>query len=549
MKIEITKEEGIEALGKKLKEVTKVMSINSAKLLVMSDHRPDLCTDDVLEACRSVSKELDRPVFCAVNNVKGTFTPTGGILETPFSLMLCELNSKEVRFFNEVKAGRPGSSSKFKSADFLDVSGNFHIEGERASTFCKAYFEMESDEEVETLKKDLASGRNLNVEGMLLPLLGTRGVVRSKAQTLDWAFIVVRYSPEEDDLSFLSDALPLIKGPNDLALLWDFERDCNPWSEIETFIYLLALFYMELGQSCYNLIIFGARSSKKTAVLTPLEWIFNTDVIQASGVRGKALVPHWGDNESDGMLIEAKFVAPIDELFRKFSQEEGFIQSYRSIKKGLEQMMNLIDREDHVEGTGRGTKKVRLRNSIIATDNLADESITALRQINKIDAPIIKRYSILRLSKDSEKAGEKMYNLTSEEVKPLLLQKLKKVGLDFKKYAILGRLIRYEMQKVVKFDVVRVREIAQQCVDEVRVRIGGEGNIIEYDFHKKIRAIMKSVVILNSIFKNNHIVAVHEASEEDYKQFEVVFKRLTEDHFKIFCESVSGQRELVGEKK
>lgn len=547
VKIELANGDGIEELGGHLAEQSKKIPAESKELIIFSNFKPELTTRKVLEKCKAISRDQEEPVYCLVNNTQGIFVPAGGVLETPFDVVLCELTGDNVKFFGETSKTM-SVTSKYKTASFLDVSGNFCIEGQ-SNNFCKVFFEMENNDQVEKLKADLSSGKEFLVSGMLVNVPGQRKVVRGMGQVTDRAIFATSYSLVEEDLSFLNDALPLIKGSNDLALLWDFEADKNPWTEIETFIFLLSLFYMELGQSCYNLIVFGARSSKKSAVLMPLSWIFGTPVISATGVRGKALVPHWGDSESNGLLMEAKFVAPVDELFRKFSQEEGFIQSYRSIRKGLEQMMNLVDREDHIEGTGRGTKQVRLRNSFIATDNLADDTITAIIQINKIDAPIMKRYTVMRLSRESEVNGERMFNLTSEEVKPLLLEKLKKVNLDFKKYAVLGRLIRREMQRVVKFDVVRLRQSAENIVAEARVRYDGIN--IEYDFHKKIRAIMKSITVLNSIFRNDHLVKAYEAVEEDYMRFESIFRRLTDDHFRLFGErdNKEEQRRLPSEVK
>lgn len=527
MKISLGKKGGID----KLRKIFEGISLNdlnnmnhSNEVITVTDYCPDVHTQDVLEMCNQRTNSSNVPTFVIVSNTRGILMPTTTPLDTPYTIGLCSLTSDKnsVFFFDETR----GKVIKSKGVDITDVRGVIEIDDKKLYGTCM--FTIDDKSNFDQVKRDIEIGKRYFVEGMLIKGLGRKRSVRTKFNVVEYFFIVNRYSPIRDDTGFLVKVLPLINGPDDLALMWDYDLDKNPWDYEETMLSLLGIFYMEPAQSLFNLIICGEPSSKKSGLLQAVSLIFNTPLVAGTSVRGKGLIPSWGGSEfREGVLLEAKYVALIDEWFRKFSQE-GDRYDHRVVKRGLEQIMTVLDRTEQVASTGSGAFTYTFNNSLLCTDNMGH--IQEVQRINEEDSAIIKRYSFLLLRKESEQNGKDMFALTLDEVKQKLADKLSRVNLSFDKYRVFGYYIREQMAKGVDFDRKIVRDTATRVVKDVK-QIYGD---VKYEYQQKLRGLIKSVVVLNSVFRaKKSLPGRYVAGVQDYETFERLFRRLTEDHFKL----------------
>jgi hypothetical protein len=531
MELNIGKKEGMNGLKASLNGISLEVLNNlnhTNELIEVKEFNNKLDGNQTIEVCREIADKHNVPIFCVVNNFNGMFNPVTNPLDTPFELALCNITrNKHIYFFYEDSSRSLVSKSKYCQVSEVRAEINTP---DNQKIYAECFFVIKDKSQFDQLKKDIEIGKLYGFEGMHIVGEGTKKGVRGQYAVKEHYIIITRYWIIEEDRSFLNKVVPLIKGPNDLAVLWDFEKDKNPWTDVETIIYLLSLFYMEHNQSTYNLIIFGEPSSKKTGLLQALSAIFQTDLLMGTGIRGKVLVPTWGGKEFHrGLLLESKYVILIDEWFRSFGEEERYLQAKKSIKAGLQRIMNALDRTHQKGGTGIGTYSYAITNSFISTDNFGYEK--ELKDLNKEDPAILKRYTVMKLSEGSVERGKDLFPLSIDEIRVKLKAKLAKVGLNFSKFRVLSNYMREQMQKDLSVDFDRVRKIAKETV-KTYTQIYGKVN---YEYDIKLRSMIKSIVVLNALFRaKKHLPNRYVTIDDDYDMFQCVFERLTEDHFKVY---------------
>lgn len=541
MKITLGKSGGINELRKSFENISlnDLDAMNHTnETICVTDYKSTIFTQDVLEMCRQRTNSSNVPTFVIVSNTQGIMSPTTTPLDTPYTLSLCSVTSDKtaVFFFDETR----GKVIKSKGTDVTDVRAVIEIDDKKLYGLC--LFTVDDKKNFGQIKEDIRIGKRFFIEGMLIRGVGKKRSVRTQFNVIEYYFIVNKYFPIKDDMTFLKKTIPLINGPDDLALMWDYDLNKNPWDYDETMISLLALFYMEPAQSLFNLIVCGQPSSKKSGLLQAISLIFDTPLVAGTSVRGKGLVPSWGGSEfREGVLLQANYVALIDEWFRKFSQE-GDKYNHFIVRRGLEQIMTVLDRTEQVASTGSGQFTYTFSNSLVCTDNMGH--IQEVQRVNKEDSAVIKRYTFLLLKKESEQNGKDMFALTLDEVKTHLLNKLGKVKLSFEKYKLFGNYMRQQMSKAVEFDRKIVRDIATRVVKDTVVTYGD----LKYEYQQKLRGLIKSVVVLNSLFRaKKALPARFVAGKQDYETFERLFRRLTEDHFKLMTRGDGVKRTPAGE--
>jgi hypothetical protein len=101
------------------------------------------------------------------------------------------------------------------------------------------------------------------------------------------------------------------------------------------------------------------------------------------------------------------------------------------------------------------------------------------------------------------------------------------------------------MRGSVKVNFNRIRDMAEQCVKDYKLIYGD----LNYQYQPKLRAFIKSIVVMNAIFRNDKIPTQYKACEEDYETFERIFRRLTEDHFKIMSDPKKKGQITFNQKK
>jgi hypothetical protein len=285
----------------------------------------------------------------------------------------------------------------------------------------------------------------------------------------------------------------------------------------------------------------------------------------------------------------------VEELFRKYGQDGG---DYLSVKNGLEQLMPMLEHNLHEEGVGGGKLLCNFSSSFIATDNMG--YVPQIQALNKYEDAIVKRFLFLRLCKESCDNGKRLKNLDRSEVEVLLRKKFSKIKMDLKQVSLFFKFIRKMMQKRVLYDEHRIADMAESIVkkvtDEFFPQKEESEQIVQkqktlsdleneddsedytqekvnYIYQNKLRGYIKSIVVLNSFIRAGQSAQVvmgkkkgndekeekkdvieepikkkiiptnFEACEADYKDFELIFHRLTHDHFKIMTKKVGIKRD------
>jgi hypothetical protein len=126
-----------------------------------------------------------------------------------------------------------------------------------------------------------------------------------------------------------------------------------------------------------------------------------------------------------------------------------------------------------------------------------------------------------------------------EEIKIKLASKLMRSKLSFENYKLFAEYLRKEMSKSVLFDRDKVRKAAERIVEETKTAFGD----VNYEYQQKLRGLIKSIVIMNAVFRSKTAMpARYKAGKDDYDTFETIFRRLTEDHFKLMMKPSGIQR-------
>lgn len=328
----------------------------------------------------------------------------------------------------------------------------------------------------------------------------------------------------KENFGMLDGIVKNIKNIHDLTLVWDFDNDRSIYSEEETYIILSNIFYLEEGNCALDLILCGKPSSKKTAWLDILKEIFSDNVVMSVNATDKSLVPSfYFETPKPGALCDSKYITLLDDYFRMFSQKSEKAGYYVAIKNGLESVMNLLDRKEKTIPSGKKDLSVKYNASFFATDNFGYHD--TLVKIYDDDPAILRRYTFLILSDETEERGTSVCERDINEVISLIKKKLKKKFSDssFEKYRLLFVYLRNIVQKI-SFDIYKFQSIVKKY------------NKYDIYIQGKAKALMKSIIALNTILRweKDGMPKLNDfkATEQDYDLFEKLLARTVNDFLK-----------------
>lgn len=301
-------------------------------------------------------------------------------------------------------------------------------------------------------------------------------------------YIILKVEEKKEDYS------PIMKlkfnDIQDLSLCWNYQKNERVFSDIEVFIILADIFYCESGVPALDLMLCGPPSTKKTVWALVAREIFGDEIITSANMTLKSLVPSfYGSQPRPGVLLDSKFVSLLDDFLRYYDQmaSVNHIGKLESLSNGLGQIFNILDRNKKtLFPSGKGDFSGQYSASFFGTDNLKYKQ--DFMQLWNQDPAVLRRFSFLITSDDTNKRGKESYTPTSEAI-PLIQERFKKLGLSFSKYRLLGLYLREKMC-AIKFNTEQhqmIKDIANKIKDTY-----GE------DFHMevKIRAMMKFYIAI-----------------------------------------------------
>ena len=196
----------------------------------------------------------------------------------------------------------------------------------------------------------------------------------------------------------------------------------------------------------------------------------------------------YGKRPKLGALLESGYVTLVDDFLRFFDQQalKHKISPQQALRIGLGQIFNLLDREMKAFPSGKETLRAQYLASFFATDNMKYKQ--AVRLLWKEDKALVRRFSFLRASKETEKRGVAAYMETAEAVSHLE-KRFASLGLSFTLYRLLGVYLR-ERMKVAKISEKRVTTKSR----ELDAKYG-----VPLYFLPKLRALLKFCVVIKRI--------------------------------------------------
>lgn len=242
---------------------------------------------------------------------------------------------------------------------------------------------------------------------------------------ITYRYFLIKERVFKEDLTDVKDKR--FKSMGDLCLVWDFDRDVPVYDDVETFIILSSCIFIKRSFPAINLIICGETSSKKTAWLDTFKEIFGDDyaVSQWSSIKG-LIMSFYGEQPQAGLIFRAKFVAMIDELFRRFLSNSLAVMkegAHSVLRNGLSDFMNVVEHKRFPFTSGKGSVDLMLKTSFIATDNVIYK-----KEIPKLwhdDRAVLRRFSWLLVGDETARRGLAMKFYDVSDAVKLLMKRWK----------------------------------------------------------------------------------------------------------------------------
>lgn len=466
------------------------------KIILFPDVNPEnISFEQVKQLSLEVSQKKDDLYFLGIPNFKGLLDLKSRATNTNINL-LRKTKTKSYAYLNEATF-----SKVFEGILEQPIQEHFGIVDKE---LVKVYSTINIDD----------TSKRWMVKALKIPYYTVKKTLYSETPITEYIYYII------DAREYIRNFAPVHKikaeSIEDLSLVWDFSRNQSIYSMDELYLILGNLIYVEEGNCAMNLILCGWPDAKKSSWMDMLSYILKEEKISSVNSTAKGLVPSFKSSPPQlGALLMSKYVTLLDDFFRFFSQQSMNEYSMtHSIQKGLEQLMYLLERKEHLVPSGTEPVKVHYKSSFFATDNFGYG-----RELQKIyvnDPAILKRFSWLLMSRESNERGQSVFQKSPAEIIKLTEKRLEKrfSSKPFHVYDLMLDFARREVGKVV-FDEKIFYNLCKRY-DKF------EG----FTVFNKLLSVIKSTVVLNSIIekRENYV-----ATENDYRIAERLLNRITKD--------------------
>jgi hypothetical protein len=381
----------------------------------------------------------------------------------------------------------------------------------------------------------LKEGKDYWCKGIMFPAFGLTKNRKTSTSALENVYIIAEAHEVKEEYEKLDEVLPHIKKIQDLSIIWDFSKDTALYSDEEIALLVMNTFYYGIGINAFNLVLCGEGDSSKSTYLKLLAEIFNEKVVNVNNSTTKGMVPSfYSDSGSLGSILQAHYIACLDDLFRLFEKEykvgSGSIEKF--IARGLQAYMTIFDRTEEIVSSGKAQFPIHMQTSFFATDNFKFKE--ELIKVYKEDEALCRRLCFLHLSEETKiKTGdiqEKDFN----DVVALAKHRIQTVWKTNSPWGTMVLLYKYmrELCNMVKYDEGKIQSISHEVIFE---QDNGAEKQHRRHFKSKVRALASSVCIIREILRRDSIKGITlEMQGEDYQLFRVLLTRLYKDYCLTF---------------
>jgi len=395
------------------------------------------------------------------------------------------------------------------------------------------------------------------VRGMSVP------VSMGRQQVQEW-IVATKIKFEHEKYDDIHTIVKCVNSIKDVVLWRDYKTLQQVPDDVEAYLMHAALFFCCEGYATFNMLIIGGAGTGKTFCLDTYAYLMNTTVHAMEQSTLKGLVfSHSGEGDrgrgsegkgfgQKGVLLREKYVALLNEFLRvvvrsqqRAAHKDEMSRLFASLNDAVERKKNRARSSGNVsDAEGFCTC------SMMTTDNDYPQLIQPFAYTMFEDSSYLRRYSILRLSKETEERGKMakvgIVNWKSSIDKYLLLK-----GLGHGRWARLMRFWRsqvstclasFDYLNIVRFAEVRKRTLIDKYMygGRVPVSFGNQDDtssmlhniLMQADFTQLAISCQASAIIMNSTFRASGR-PVLERKYEDNVLAAKILMRLMDDMFKV----------------
>jgi hypothetical protein len=527
-----------------------IMTNHDAELVVVESEDAKtlgLSYDEIKREIRE--KFSSHTVFPIVENVEMKGVPVGTVSFEERWVVALSSHEKKMYFFGD----NPRSDSQSESKKVVFAYVPIQIKG----TARMAYLWVVVDDEERAVLQDAVKreGVIFDIKGMSILYM-----VPGKQTAQEWVLATkIHFEHEKyDDIGSITKCVNSI---GDVTLWRDYKNLSMVPDEVEAAIVTSGLFFAAEGFATFNMLVIGSPGCGKTFQMDVFAHELGTTVhaMEQSTLKGLVFSHQGGEVRGSGfgqkgVLLREKYVALLNEFLRvvvraqqKAAQKDEMSRLFASLNDAVERKKNRARSSGNVMDA-----EGYCSCSMMTTDNDFPQLIQPFAFTMFEDSSYLRRYSILRLSTDTERCG-KMAKVGIVNWKASIDKYLATVGLGGGRWARLMRFWRSQVTEclsmpdidytnIVRFAEVKKRVMLKKVIYQGRepVSFGMDDptgmlyyTMLQADFSQLAISCQASAIIMGSTFRANGTYPKLERHYEDNVLATKMLIRLIEDMFKV----------------
>jgi hypothetical protein len=400
---------------------------------------------------------------------------------------------------------------------------------------------------------------NAKIENMIFEIRGmfiSRSV--AKNQSVEEWVIVSKIHFVREKFEDIGSVVACVNSVNDVSVWRDHKTGVMVPSEVEAAIVTSALFFCVEGFATFNMLVIGRPGTGKTHQADVFGHLMGTTLHNMEQSTLKGLVfSHQGDSAKSGfgqkgILLRERYVALLNEFLRvvvrsqqKAAHKDEMSRLFATLNDAVERKKNrsrssgnVVDAEGYCSC------------SMLTTDNDFPHLIGPFAHTMLEDPSYLRRYSILRLSDETETRGE-FAKVGVFDWQSALTHHLASKGLAGGRWARLMRFWRSQVPVALKkFDylnIARYAKVKKKMLlrkwfygDREPVSFGGVDQtailyqtVMQADFSQLAVSCQASAIIMGSTFRSKGSYPELTRTHDDDVLATRMITRLMEDLFKV----------------
>lgn len=392
-------------------------------------------------------------------------------------------------------------------------------------------------------------------------IFNARGMVIShsvpRINTVQRWVLVSRIGFEREKYDDIGSIVKCVHSVKDVVVWRDYKTGRSVPSDVEASIITAGLFFCAEGFAAFNMLVIGAPATGKTFMLDCAAYLMGTTVhaMEQSTLKGLVFSHQGGETRGSGfgqkgILFREKFVACLNEFLRVVVRSQQRAAHKDEMSRLFASLNDAVERKkNRARSSGNVVDAEGFCScSMITTDNDFPMLIQPFAFTMFEDASYLRRYSILRLSKETEVRGQ-IAKVLGVPWKQAVDGYLSGIGLGGGRWARLMRFWRSQVSECMRsFDflnIVRFANVKKKVIIDALVYRGAKPvftddftfmtyqTMMQADFTQLAVACQVSAIIMGSTFRAKEGYPVLERRYEDNVLATRMLVRLMEDMFKV----------------